>query len=69
MNRSTKRDASKLKRAPAKRLSTKKPHVAVAAKAGKLKEKSATEVAATHLKSLPYELGHLIPSAWWRHGS
>jgi hypothetical protein len=46
-----------------------KTKVKIAANAGKPTGKSVTEVAAAHFKNLDYELGHLIPSAWWRHSA
>lgn len=57
-----KRTVNKRQRTPA--IKTK---VKIAANAGKPTGKSVTEVAAAHFKNLDYELGHLIPSAWWRH--
>lgn len=65
--KTTKRAARKLKLATARKTKAKKPRVTIAANSKKPKERSVTEVAATHFKNLDYELGHLIPSAWWRH--
>jgi len=63
------RAAKKPNRAAAKAMTAKEPRNAVAASTAKQREKSVTEVAATHIEHNAFSLGYRIPSAWWRHAS